>query len=107
MSVEITPKAVQGNNPGEICDDAFEVNFGDSPKCPGGWLIERPKFCATLSGVNDWEVQADCVDSGKKVKIHSSCSCPIGMCYTYPHDSALYVINGYQIKAEGNWYYDE
>jgi hypothetical protein len=102
LNVEVKP-----DNPANDCKkekkDKFTATFNTDAKCPDGWYFERPAECAENSGVNNWIVQADCVKKDK-VTIHTSCSCAVGMCYTYDN---LYIINGYQLaEADTTYYYD-
>jgi len=96
LDVLVSPGAQGGNT----CTNAapigtpITVSFNNNnSKCPNGWYLERPDGCATQSGVNNWYVTATCVNGGTQVKIHTSCSCEIGLCSTFNG----YTIFGYQL----------
>jgi hypothetical protein len=92
---------------GSTCIQPGPVGFNSNLKCPNGWYVERPSDCAPNSGVNNWEVQATCVNGGGRVNIHTSCSCDIGLCTNF----SGYTIFGYQLFDKDNqgdystWYY--
>jgi len=102
LEVEVRPK--------KGCDNGGELNvdFGANASCLGGWYIE-PSNCK--KPVNNWIVSSDCVKDGTKVTIHTSCSCAVGLCYTYGYDKDdddLYIIKGYQLSDPNDttWYFD-
>jgi len=102
LSVLVSPGAQGAGN--TCTNDApvgtpITVSFNNNnSKCPNGWYLERPDGCATQSGVNNWYVTATCVNGGTQVKIHTSCSCEIGLCSTFNG----YTIFGYQLPADPN-----
>jgi len=109
LEVEVQPAGGGGS-----CDsNSFTVTFNNnSTSCPDGWYAERPDGCATISGVNNWFFRAACVANTEEAKLHTSCSCDVGLCTKFGENPVNpdYIVKGYQLNnqtevPDTTWYY--
>ena len=92
--------------PDTKCDPGvLEVKLENEPSvCPGGWFFSKKKLSDCKQPfVNDYKVQATCVNNNAPANIHASCSSPIGLCNEY----CGFLLVAYSILNQdpATWYY--
>jgi len=87
LEAEFSPPGTNG------CRGIFR--YGADPRCLDGWLVSTQQFplCDSNRASNNISIYSECAG---EASIHTSCSCPIGMCYQFGN----YQITGYTLYGD-------